>query len=60
VEVPKQQVLEFVEGGPSAFERAGLVLPERVDTERDAKLLLSLGIDVQALLGQQNGAAHRN
>jgi hypothetical protein len=59
VQVPKQQVLEFVEGGSSAFDRANFELPERVDTERDAELLGGLGIDVQALLGLLNGAPHQ-
>lgn len=59
MEIPKQQVLEFVEGGSAAFERAAFELPERVDTERDEMLLVGLGINVQALLGQLNGAPHR-
>jgi hypothetical protein len=59
VEIPKQQVLEFVEGGPSAFERADDELPDYVDSERDEMLLMGLGINVQAMLGQLNGRAHR-
>ena len=59
VEIPKQQVLEFVEGGPSAFERADDELPDYVDSERDEMLLTGLGINVQAMLGQLNGAPHR-
>jgi hypothetical protein len=60
VEIPKEQVLEFVGGGSFAFERAHEELPERVDTERDATLLAGLGVDVPALLGQLNGSLHRN
>ncbi|CAN5419669.1 MAG: hypothetical protein ACR2MC_11365 [Actinomycetota bacterium] len=59
MEIPKQQVLEFVEGGPSAFERADDELPDYVDSERDEMLLMGLGINVQAMLGQLNGSAHR-
>ena len=59
MEIPKEQVLEFVEGGSFAFERAHDELPERVDTERDARLLEGLGVDLPALLGQLNGAPHR-
>lgn len=59
MEIPKQQVLEFVEGGPSAFERAHDELPDYVDSERDEMLLMGLGINVHALLGQLNGAPRR-
>lgn len=58
MEIPKPQVLEFVEGGASAFQRADDELPDCVDTERDEMLLMGLGINVQAMLGQLDGAPH--
>lgn len=57
VEIPRQQILEFVEGGPIAIGRAAQELPECVDTDRDAGLLSGLGIDVTAVLGQFDGGA---
>lgn len=55
MEIPKQQILEFVQGGSSAIVRADEELPDCVDIERDASLLADLGIDVSVLLGQFNG-----
>ena len=55
VEIPKQQILEFVRGGSDDVGRAAEVLPEWVDVDRDAGLLSDFGVDVPALLGQFNG-----
>ena len=55
MEIPKQQILEFVQGGSSAIVRADEELPDCVDIDRDAALLADLGIDVANLLGQFNG-----
>lgn len=58
MQIPREQVLEFV---PQAFNdrlTAERELPPYVDTERDALLLDELGIDANALLGQFNG--HRS
>ncbi|MDQ3531555.1 MAG: hypothetical protein M3456_04150 [Actinomycetota bacterium] len=55
MEIPKQQILEFVPGGSDQVGRAAELLPECVDIERDARLLSDFGIDVSALLGQFNG-----
>ena len=58
MEIPKQQILEFVQGGSSAIVRADESLPDCVDIERDADLLADLGVDVSVLLGQFNGGTH--
>jgi len=55
VEIPKQQILEFVRGDADDIERAHHDLPDCVDTTRDAALLSEFGIDVSTLLGQFNG-----
>jgi hypothetical protein len=59
VEIPKEQILEFVPGGPTAIGRADEELPDCVDTERDAGLLSGLGIDITQLLGQFDGGRPR-
>jgi len=56
VEIPKQQILEFVRGDADAIARAHHELPDCVDTNRDAALLSEFGIDVCTLLGQFNGS----
>ena len=56
MKIPKQQILEFVEGGASAIARAANELPDWIDTDRDASLLSDFGVDVGALLHQFNGA----
>ena len=55
MEIPRQQILEFVQGGSDDVGRAAQELPECVDIERDAGLLSSFGVDVAALLGHFNG-----
>ena len=59
MEIPKQQILEFVPGGPGNMGRAAVELPDCVDVERDAGLLAAFGIDIQALLGQFDGGVHQ-
>ena len=59
MEIPKQQILEFVPGGPGNMRRAAAQLPDCVDVERDAGLLAAFDIDIQALLGQFNGSVHQ-
>lgn len=59
MEIPKQQVLEFVQGGSDDIGRAAEALPDRVDIERDAGLLADFGVDVSAILDQFDGGAHR-
>jgi hypothetical protein len=58
MQIPREQVLEFVWKGPGDSFAAGAVeeLPAYVDTDRDAGLLKNLGIDPVALLGQFNGS----
>jgi len=57
MQIPKEQVLEFVAGGSEEVARADELLPELVDSDRDAALLGSFGIDAPTLLGQFNGKA---
>ncbi|MDQ3767469.1 MAG: hypothetical protein M3346_09005 [Actinomycetota bacterium] len=58
MEIPKQQILEFVQGGSGSMGRAAEELPDCVDVERDAGLLAAFGIDIPALLGHFDGGAH--
>ncbi|MBA3431326.1 MAG: hypothetical protein H0U16_07585 [Actinobacteria bacterium] len=58
MQIPKQHILEFVQGGSDVVGRAAEVLPDWVDVERDARLLSDFGVDVPALLGQFNGGVH--
>ena len=56
MQIPREQVLEFVSKGMG--DRLAAVqaeLPAYVDTDRDARLLDSLGIDPAALRCQFNG-----
>jgi hypothetical protein len=55
VEIPKEQVLEFVKGDIGAVLRASVELPEQVDPQRDAALLAQFGIQAAELHGQFNG-----
>jgi hypothetical protein len=55
VQIPKEQVLEFVKGDIDAVLRASIELPEEVDPRRDAALLEKFGIDASELHGQFNG-----
>lgn len=57
MEIPKEQVLEFVPGGAAEIARANEELPEMIDTDRDAALLEGHGIPPMTLLGQFNGSA---
>jgi hypothetical protein len=57
MQIPREQVLEFVSKGPGdSVAAAAQELPAYVDTDRDAGLLHELGIDRAALLGQFNGS----
>jgi hypothetical protein len=57
MQIPREQVLEFVSRGPGdRIAAAEEELPAYVDTDRDASLLDELGIDPAALLGQFNGS----
>jgi hypothetical protein len=55
MQIPREQVLEFVTTGDDTVAVAEEELPAYVDTDRDAVLLNELGIDSTALLGQFNG-----
>ena len=57
--IPREQVLEYIEGDTERLTQAEHELPENVDTERDADLLSTLGIDPAVLLFQFNGEETR-
>jgi hypothetical protein len=57
VRIPRERVLEFVKGGIDAVLRASVELPELVEPERDAELLMSFGIDPARLHGEFNGTS---
>jgi hypothetical protein len=56
VQIPKEQVLEFVKGDIDVVLRASIELPQEVDPQRDAALLEKFGIDASELHGQFNGS----
>jgi hypothetical protein len=56
VQIPKEQVLEFVKGDIDVVLRATNELPEEVDPQRDAALLEKFGINALELHGQFNGS----
>lgn len=51
MEVQKSTVLDFVEerGDTARLEEAREILPDTVDTERDAALLARIGVDADDL-----------
>jgi hypothetical protein len=56
MQIPREQVLEFVSKAPGdRLAAAHEQLPDYVDTDRDARLLDTLGIDPVALRCQFNG-----
>jgi hypothetical protein len=56
MQIPREQVLEFVSKGlGDRLAAAQEELPAYVDTDRDARLLDTLGIDPVALRCQFNG-----
>jgi len=59
MQIDKDQVISFLKakGDNDKAEQANKELPQQVDTEKDAGLLSSLGIDVQDLLGGAGGIA---
>ena len=59
VQIPKEQVLEFVKGDIDVVQRASIELPEKIDPHRDAAILEKFGIDASELHGQFNGISNR-
>jgi hypothetical protein len=59
VQIPKEQVLEFVKGDVEVLLRASIELPEKIDPRRDAAILERFGIDASELHGQFNGISDR-
>jgi hypothetical protein len=59
VQIPKEQVLEFVLAGGDSEEslRAYEALPDCIDTDRDWHLLERLGVDEQDVVRQFNGSS---
>ena len=57
MQIDKSQILEMLQsrGDSDAASQADSQLPQQVDTDRDAGLLSSLGIDVSDLLGGAGG-----
>lgn len=62
MEVSKDQVLEFVRErrGSDEMARAERELPDRVDTEQDARLLSKFGVNPLEVLSQFNGGITRS
>jgi hypothetical protein len=59
VEIPKDQVLEYVKGDIDMVLSASIELPEKVDPRRDAAILEKFGIDTSELHGHFNGISDR-
>ena len=59
MQIDKDQIISFLKskGDNDKAEQANKELPQQVDTEKDAGLLSSLGIDVQDLLAGAGGIA---
>ncbi|GAB2693563.1 hypothetical protein [Thalassiella azotivora] len=58
MQIDKNQIIELLrsQGNQDKAEQADRDLPQQVDTDRDAGLLDTLGIDVQDLLGRLGGS----
>jgi len=57
VQIPKDVVIQFIRskiGGPQA-DQAHQELPDSVDTDRDAGLLSTFGVDPKDLVGAASG-----
>lgn len=59
MQIPKGMIVERIRssGSAEAAARADAELPEKVDTERDADLLRSFGLDPQELADGLGGQA---
>jgi len=53
VEIDKESVLKLIreQTGPDRADEAEMELPDKIDSERDARILLRYGIDPQDLTG---------